>query len=243
MNTFYAKDFNVFKPSKTGEGGAMALSFSPIGLGLKIAKQNPGQRNFAWDTATYFQLDFADIGAVLSALRNKTKAELVHDASKFAGAKNPVMKGLNMQFNTQYNNFFWSLWRKQDGQTITASVPTTLEEATIIQTLLAWACPRLLQWNLVELKREDPLANIPPEIRDDPFWGIKEAMTPPAGPVVTPPPPAMTPVEKLAKIIELGKKKLNAVSDDDAKMKVMEATNIPLLETKYDQILAELERR
>lgn len=253
MNTFYAKDYNVFKLSQSGQGGAMALAFSPIGLSLKIAKQIPGQRKFDWQSATFFYLDLPDIGALLTALRNKTKAELVHDASKFAGAKNPVMKGLMMQYNSQYNNYFWSLWRKEQGQTITASVPTSVEEAAIIQTLMAWALPRILQWDLVELKKEDsgtqetpsndPLANVPDEIKNDPFWGMKEEIQPqqqqmPSGPVVT-----LTPAAKLAKILELGKQKFGAVSDDDAKIKIMEATNLPLLENKYDLILADLERR
>ena len=45
---------------------------------------------------------------------------------------------------------------------------------------------------------------------------------------------------KLAQIIELGKSKLGAKSDDEAKALVMEKTATPLIASRYDEILVKL---
>lgn len=64
------------------------------------------------------------------------------------------------------------------------------------------------------------------------------AKAPTAAPVVT---GAITPAQKLAMIIVIAKAKLGATSDDDAKAKVMETTTMPLIESRYDEILNLLE--
>lgn len=52
--------------------------------------------------------------------------------------------------------------------------------------------------------------------------------------------PTLTEEEKLAKIVSIGKEKLGGATDQDAKDKVIEATNLPLLKTNYDEILNRL---
>lgn len=67
----------------------------------------------------------------------------------------------------------------------------------------------------------------------------------PSGPAKATPAPApatnVTPAMKLTRIIEIAKAKLGASTDDDAKAKVMEATTMPLIESRYDEILNVLE--
>ncbi len=57
----------------------------------------------------------------------------------------------------------------------------------------------------------------------------------------TAPAQAMTPEQKLNRIIAIAIAKLGATTPEDAKLKAMEVTGIPCLPAKYDQMLAVLE--
>lgn len=255
-DVFYAKDFSVFKPTKDGTGGVLSIAYNPKGLLLKIAKQNPGSRTFDWQNATTFMLGMADIASIVDCITSKGKADLFHDSSKAAGAKQGMQKGLSVAYNQQYNSFFWSLRRTQDGQTISAGCPTSIGESMLIRELLLWSLPHLLEWDKIEIAGEggqaaprtkefenefagEPDPDLPDVMKNDPFWSQSEVVREPAAQPGTP----AHPVDALEKILSLAKTKLGAVSDDDAKMKAMEATNLPLTAQHYPAIIAELERR
>lgn len=244
----YPDAFQLYKPNKEGTGGSFSLSYSPTGLFVKIAKQIGTERKFDWPSATIIKLGLADIASILAGIQQQGKIELFHDAGKFAGAKNPVQKGLNIQFNEQYGNFYWSLWRKEGENTISAGVNITAGETAIIASLLRWVLPYMLRWDIVKAKEDGEdggnYSNNNEEVSvDEPF---------PSGPMkyentkldpllsaadeVFGAPQSME--EKVAEILKLAKTKLGAVSAEDAKKKVMEHTGKAFIAANIDSILS-----
>lgn len=263
---FYATEYSVYKPTQNGNGGVLTITFNQKGLLLKIAKQNPGAaRSFDWQNATTFMIGMADIAQLVDAITTKGKVDLFHDSSKAAGSKSAFQKGLSVAFNQQYNSFFWSLRRTQEGQTTNAGCPTSVGEAMVIRELLLWAVPRLLEWDKIQIAggeefvqqansqsqeyQGDGTSNLLSEMKKDPFWGVSETPEEPARAASSDAQPAQTQQtlasspDPLARIIELAKSKFNAQNDDEAKMKAMEVTNMPLTPQHYANIIAELERR
>lgn len=243
---FFAKDFNVFKVPQNGGGSALALSFTNIGLLLKIAKQNPNSRSFDWKNATLFSLSITDIAAIVNGLNNRTEVKLFHDAAKFAGAKNPVQKGLNIAFNDQYKNFYFSLWRKSGNDTITVGIPVSNEEALAIRVLMQWALPRILQWDLVELKADNVTQyhaeledtqtiesnqGLPEGMSDDPFWAGAEVVEPNQAPQL------QTNEGLKDQILAIVRAKYNINDEQTAIVKVMELTNMPFTPAYYLEIM------
>lgn len=241
----YPDDYSIFKPNAQGTGGALALSFSPRGIFLKIARQLGTQRMFDWKPATVIALNLTDISKILAGQQGKKEVSLFHDAAKSTMATSNAQKGLKITFNEQYGNFFWELWRKEGEVTTKASVPVTPEETIIIDVLLRWATPLLLKWHIVDTSSEpsrpqevpQPAAYAPDEPAQAPLPAGFDNIFPGAESVS---PTPDTREQKLVKIMALAKSKLGATSAEEAKTKVMEFTNLAFIDANLDQILSTL---
>jgi hypothetical protein len=260
----YAESAQFYKPNDKGTGGALSLSFSGWrqdlqgnytdgGLYLKIAKQVPGQRAFDWNSGTTLKLNLTDIGALLNMIRTKTKVELFHDAGKFYGSGS-MQRGLNVQYNEQYNNFYWSLWKKDGEKTVTDSVAISLGETHVIESLLIFVIPLLLKWDLVKIASPvQPQPTIPSPIQAStikplesgymekekeelPDWLKEDPKKLETLPIQNKS-KEKTKEEKLEIILELAVLKLG-VSKDEAKIAVLEATGLPLIDKNIDAIYA-----
>lgn len=255
----YSESYQLYKPNAQGTGGGFSLSYSRTGLYVKIAKQIGTERRFDWEHATVFKLDFADIAQILAAIESKTKADLFHDASKFQGARLPVQKGLTVQYNEQYHGFYWSLWRKEGEQTISAGSAVSLGETQIIVTLLRWVLPYMLKWNIVSPAEASTgeMEYSSGEYGDSGTnAGVRTAS------FATTPPPQMptssttpsdllstaqnifgTPTEvgnvteKVAELVQLAKTKLGATNAEDAKLKLIDKTKLAFVEANLDAML------
>lgn len=237
----YADDYQIYKPNQQGTGGALALSFSARGIFLKIAKQLGTQRMFDWKPATILALNLTDISKVLAGLQSKKETSLFHDASVSSQATSNAQKGLKITWNEQYGNFFWELWRKEGEAKVSAGVSVSVEEAIVIETLLKWAIPQLLHWQIVDTSTAEPRA----AGASQPAQGAQESYSDmPAGlDAVFPGAEVVqerTKEDKLKEIMQLAKTKLGAVSADDAKQKVMEKTNLPFIDSNLDAIIVNL---
>lgn len=252
----FPEPFKIYKKNQQGTGGALDLSVSKIGLFLTIAKQAPNpQKPFDWDNApAILKLDLVDIGKILQVFRAKDKLSIFHDAGKFYGTP-PRQRGLNIEYNAQYNSFYWSIWKKENEQTSSAGVIVTAGETLVIESLLNFVIPRMLRWEQTDFPprdretksglptrtaREettfDDRSDIP--FSDEPF--PTEQRTPSNQSTPAPVPGALrslTKDEKIQKIIDIAMAKLGA-TPDNARLKVMEVTGVPFTDANTDAIFA-----
>lgn len=242
----YADSYQLYKPRKQGEGAAFSLSYSNSGLYLKIAKQIGTERRFDWENATVIRLDHADLASILDMIENKTKVEIFHDAGKFKGARNPVQKGLNAQYNDSYHNYFWNLWRKEGEATLSVGVAVSLGETAIIKRLIGYVIPFLFKWDKVIFSdpRQEKTSSQPPTtpLQQVEEIGIDEDEEP--FPSRTPDwakqeqgKPEMSEQEKVAEILQLTKNKLGATTAGEAKKKVSEETGLEFIRANLDIML------
>lgn len=246
--------YQLYKPTQSGTGGALALSYSysshyqSLSVYLKIAKQMGSERVFDWKNATVIMLGMNDIAGLINAIRTKSELKLFHDSSKVSKAIRPSQKTLNVTYNNEYNNFYFQIGRKElqeGGQSVNVGCPVTLGEAAIIETLLQWVLPYLLKWDQVKpgassgsaFEQEDvPSFMIGDESEDEPFPG-RAPVNPPSMPA--PSFSSLDTAQKIERIKELAVLKLGA-SREEAEKKVMEETKMAFIESNLDAIHAAL---
>lgn len=243
--TIYSDNYQIYKPTAKGTGGALALQFSDRGIFLTIARQLGTQRQFDWKPATTLYLNLVDISKILNLFHTRKEVEIFHDPSLNNPKAKGIAKSLKISWHEQYGHFYWQVWEKAKDQSKNAAVPVTVEESLIIETLLKWAIPYLLKWQIPDTAKGDIQEASGPV----PESQVEAEVVPPAvaqifpNTVVVPNTPAKAPQtkdEKLALIMQMAKTKLGAKNPADAKAKIIAKTGFAFTEENLDKIIADL---
>ena len=107
-----------------------------------------GPNKYDWDNKIVFALSLTDIGKLLVHFKNGQDLSLFHDPGAQSTRKGEVTK--TMKFSSPkgiVNGAFINLVMNAGGKTTTHSIPLTVDELAILDTLLRAAVPKMLAWN------------------------------------------------------------------------------------------------
>lgn len=141
----YSGEYGIYKPNSRGNGGVVRFSLNPSKAAMFVdAASQAGEKQFAWDRKLTMKWALSDIGSALSVLqRRQPHAKLFHQSDK----ANSICDILSRD-DPDHAPFLLTLSRQDlaTKEVYKVTVPLTHAEASVLETVLQAAVPRLLGW-------------------------------------------------------------------------------------------------